>query len=84
MARLNKIESFDETINHLYDEYTNQGYEYRRHILQNVVSPEMMANPVNDTPLRQIERLYEYLINSVRRIKLTYAIAFPKNSQLIN
>ena len=84
MARLNKIVSFDETINHLYDEYTNQGYEYRRHILQNVVSPEMMANPVNDTPLRQIERLYEYLINSVRRIKLTYAIAFPKNSQLIN
>ena len=84
MARLNKINSFDETINHLYDEYTNQGYEYRRHILQNVVSPEMMANPVNDTPLRQIERLYEYLINSVRRIKLTYAIAFPKNSQLIN
>ena len=84
MARLNKIESFDETINHLYDEYTNQGDEYRRHILQNVVSPEMMANPVNDTPLRQIERLYEYLINSVRRIKLTYAIAFPKNSQLIN
>ena len=84
MARLNKIDSFDETINHLYDEYTNQGYEYRRHILQNVVSPEMMANPVNDTPLRQIERLYEYLINSVRRIKLTYAIAFPKDSQLIN
>ena len=84
MAHLNKIDSFDETINHLYDEYTNQGYEYRRHILQNVVSPEMMANPVNDTPLRQIERLYEYLINSVRRIKLTYAIAFPKNSQLIN
>ena len=84
MARLNKIDSFDETINHLYDEYTNQGYEYRRHILQNVVSPEMMANPVNDTPLRQIERLYEYLINSVCRIKLTYAIAFPKNSQLIN
>ena len=84
MARLNKIDSFDETINHLYDEYTNQGYEYRRHILQNVLSPEMMANPVNDTPLRQIERLYEYLINSVRRIKLTYAIAFPKNSQLIN
>ena len=84
MARLNKIDSFDETINHSYDEYTNQGYEYRRHILQNVVSPEMMANPVNDTPLRQIERLYEYLINSVRRIKLTYAIAFPKNSQLIN
>lgn len=84
MARLNKIDSFDETINHLYDEYTNQGYEYRRHILQNVVSLEMMANPVNDTPLRQIERLYEYLINSVRRIKLTYAIAFPKNSQLIN
>ena len=84
MARLNKIESFDETINPLYEEYKNQGYEYRRHILQNVVSPEMMANPVNDTPLRQIERLYEYLINSVRRIKLTYAIAFPKNSQLIN
>jgi hypothetical protein len=44
----------------------------------------MFANPLNDIPLRQIERLIEYLVNSVKLIKLQYNIALPKNSKQLN
>ena len=84
MARIVDIDSFDEMYNHINDDYKNQGYKYERHILQNVLSQELFGNPINDTAYRQIERLIEYLINSVRRIKLTYAIAFDKYAKNIN
>ena len=44
----------------------------------------MFANPINDIPFRQIERLIENLIDSVKSIKLHYAFAHDKNSKLIN
>lgn len=84
MPRLNHITSFKEESEHVFDEYTNKGYEYERNILKNVLSQEIFANPMNDVPMRQIERLFEYLINAVRKIKLTYAFAYPKDSKLIN
>ena len=84
MPRIKDVESFKSYTNHMHDDYRNAGYDYERHIMQNVVSPELFANPLNDAPMRQIERLVEYLINAVRMIKLTYAIALPKNSKNIN
>ena len=84
MPILKNIQSFTELTDHIYDDYTSGGYEYERHILQNVVSPELFGNNLNDTNYRQIERCYEFLINAVRRVKLTFAFAFDKNSKLIN
>lgn len=84
MPRLKDITSFDEIKNHMYDDYKNLGYDYERNIIRHVVSPELMANPLNDVGLRQIERMFEFLINAVRKIKLHYAITFDKNSKLIN
>ena len=84
MPRISNKTSLTEVTDHLYDDYKSKGYDYERHILQNVVSPEMFGNSRTDTSFRQIERLIEYLINAVRQIKLTYAIVFPKNSKLIN
>ena len=52
--------------------------------MQIVVSPELFGNKLNDTNYRQIERCYEFLINAVRQIKLTFAFAFDKDSKLIN
>ena len=82
MPKLKYIDSFHEE--HLYDNYTNEGYDYHRNLLNKVVSQEMFANKLNDIPLRQIERLIEHLIDAVKQIKLQYAIAFPKNSKKIN
>lgn len=84
MAKIKDIIQFDEEIYHINDNLENKGFKYEQHILQNVISPELAANPLNDISYRQIERLIEYLINSVRIIKLTYAYMFPKNSKLIN
>ena len=84
MPRLKNIESFTELTDHLYDDIKNEGYHYEQHILQNVVSPELFGNPLNDVCSRPIERCFEYMINAVRKIKLHYAIAFPKNSTHIN
>lgn len=84
MPKIKNLTTFNYKYKHINDDFRNQGYHYERHILQNVISPELFGNPVNDTPMRQIERLIEYLINAVRQIKLTYAIAFQKNSKNIN
>lgn len=82
--KLNHINSFNDVIHHEFDEYKSLGYSYERNILKNVVSPELFSNPVNDVPYRQIERLFEFLIDKVRQIKLTYAYTLPKNSKLID
>ena len=84
MSRINGLDSFNERKEHIYDDYKHLGYAYERNILRHVLSPEIFANPLNDTPMRQIERLFENLINAVRKIKLHYAITFDKNSKLIN
>jgi len=84
MAKLKYIDSYFEDEDHIHDNYTNLGYEFERNIMKNVVSPEMFANPVNDTPLRQLERLIEFLVNQVKRIKLEYNFALPKNSKKLN
>ena len=39
---------------------------------------------VSEEQLAGMERCYEFLINAVRQIKLTFAFAFDKDSKLIN
>ena len=84
MPRIKNVDSLNEYTDHMYDSIKSDGYAYEQHILQNVLSPELFANKLNDTNYRQVERMFEYLINAVRQIKLTFAIAFPKNSKHIN
>lgn len=84
MPRFKYINSFTEEEDHLYDNYRNLGYDYEHHILKNVISSELFANPVNDTPLRQIEKLIEELINAVKQIKLAYAYTYDKYAKNIN
>lgn len=84
MAKLQQISSFEEINNHTHDNYTGLGYKYERNLLKNVVSEELFSNPLNDIPMRQIERLIENLVNQVKSIKLQYAVALDKNSKLLN
>lgn len=84
MPKLKNMKSFYEFEDHLFDKYTSLGYDYHRNILKNVLSEEMFANPLNDSPYRQIERLVERLVDEVKQIKLSYAYALPKDSKLIN
>lgn len=84
MAKLKNVESFFETEDHINDNYTNLGYNFENNILKNVVSEEMFANPLTDIPMRQLERLLEFLVNQVKRIKLEYNFTLPKKSKLLN
>ena len=73
MARLNKIENLHEKSDHAFDIYKNLGYNYNSQMLSKVISPELFGNPLNDTPLRQIEKLMQELVNQVERIKFEEA-----------
>lgn len=82
--KIHKLHSFKESVSNLNDNYTSLGYHYKGNILKNVLSPELFANPLNDIPLRQIERLIEFLVDQVKRIKIVYAIALDKHSTNFN
>ena len=85
MPLLKNTKSFRNSSKHWRDNYTNLGYNYHGNILKNVLSSELFSNPVQDTNLRQIERLIEFLIDQVKRIKLQYSITHEKDAyDLIN
>lgn len=84
MPRIKELRSFSQVKNHMYDDYKNLGYQYEQNILRNALTPEIFANPLNDTPMRQIERLFEVMIDAARKIKLHYAITYDKDSKLLN
>lgn len=73
------IDSWHDETKHFMDIKRNVGYDYHGNLLNKVISPELNANPLQDTNYRQIERLIEWLIDNVKRIKLTYAIALEKD-----
>ena len=82
MPKLSNVESFNSERHHLYDDYKHLGYDYHNNILKNVVSNEMFGNPVTDIPMRQLERMVEYLIDTAKQIKLHFNFTLPKNSHL--
>lgn len=82
--KIKNTNTFNFIEDHYFDAYTNIGYKFEHNILNKVISPELFGNPVNDVPLRQIERLIEFLVNQVKRIKLQYAFALPKDSKNLN
>lgn len=84
MAKFKFTDSFFETELNQFNNYTNLGYDYRNNIMKNVLSEEMFANPANDVPIRQLERMVEFLVDQVKRIKLEYNFTLPKNSRLLN
>lgn len=85
MPLLRNATSYRESSEHWRDHYTSLGYDYHGNILKNVISSEMFSNPVQFVNLRQIERLIEFLVDQVKRIKLQYCITLPKNAvKLLN
>lgn len=84
MPRFKHITSFTEYEDHLFDDYKNLGYNYKQHILKNVLSQELFGNPLNDVIYRQIEKLIEYLIETVKCIKVYFAYTYDKNAKNLN
>lgn len=82
MSKLKNIDSFNSIRYHIYDDYKHLGYNYHNNILKNSVSNELFSNPLTDIPIRQLERMIEYLIDTAKQIKLHFNFTLPKNSHL--
>ncbi len=82
--RLN-IKSFKYKQNHAQDNFTNLGYDYDKFgIFNRVLSYELFSNPNQDKPMRQLERLIQYLVDTAKQIRTQFSIAHDKDTLLIN
>ena len=80
--------------NHIKDYFTDLGYDYRGHIYEKSISPEILKNEnntnieINDKIhqeiLSYVENMLVFLIDAVKQIKLTYLISLDKNDRNVN
>lgn len=70
---------------HSQDAYLNTGYKYHGNVYKNTISPELYNSNLNvKNFILQLESLINYLIDSVKKIKLQFSIAHDKNDIRIN
>lgn len=81
---LRNKKSTRQAANHIKDYYTDLGYDYRDHIFEKSVSPEVLKNENNKRILSYVERMIVFLIDAVKQIKLTYMISLDKNDRNVN
>ena len=61
------------------------GYEYHNNVYKNTLSPELYYSNENTTKsIMLLETLINFLIDSVKNIKLQYSVAHDKNDINLN
>ena len=60
---------------HTQDYFTDLGYDYRGHIYEKTVSPEILKNQNNKNILLSVDKMIVFLIDAVKQIKLQYLIS---------
>lgn len=66
------------------DIYTDLGFRYSGRIFEKTVSPVIMRNKVNSAILKKAEGIVEYLIESVKQIRLQYMFSLNKKDTRLN
>lgn len=69
---------------HSQDRYTNLGFNYHGRILEKTVSKVIFGNKNNKKLLAKVNDMLDYLVDSVKQIKLQYMIAHDKNDINLN
>lgn len=69
---------------HTQDYFTDLGYDYRGHIYEKTVSPEILKNQNNKNILLSVDKMIVFLIDAVKQIKLQYLISLDKNDRNVN
>lgn len=69
---------------HSQDNYKNLGFNYHGHILEKTVSKVIFENKRNKKLLKYVDIMLEYLVDSVKQIRLQYMIAHNKNDINLN
>lgn len=69
---------------HFNDVILNMGFDYRGKLLAKGTSPELWANPLQNTMYGTIEGMLNQLIEETKIVKKWFSIAHDKNSLNIN
>lgn len=70
--------------NHTQDYFTDLGYDYRNHLYQKTISPEILKNENNKMILSRVDKMLVFLIDAVKQIKLQYLISLDKKDRNVN
>ena len=66
------------------DMYTDLGFDYRGKILSKTVSPVIFQNKVNNSILKRVEPIIEYLIEATKQVKLQFMFSLDKKDTRVN
>jgi hypothetical protein len=69
---------------HINDVYKNLGLDYKGKILKKGTSPELWANPLQNTSYATVESMITFLLEQAKYIKKWFSIAHDKNTTIIN
>lgn len=69
---------------HSQDEYKNLGFDYHGRILEKTVSKVIFNNKKNKKLLKYADMMLNYLVDSVKQIRLQFMIAHDKNDINLN
>ncbi len=69
---------------HSQDNYKNLGFDYHGHILEKSISKVIFDNKRNKSLLKYVDFMLEFLVDTVKQIKLQYMIAHGKNDINLN
>lgn len=69
---------------HSHDNYKNLGFNYHGRILEKSVSKVIFGNKRNKKLLKFVDNMLDFLVDSVKQIRLQYMIAHDKNDINLN
>lgn len=72
------------TTYHTQDSRKNLGFDYHGHVLEKTISRPIFGNAKNKAMLQKVEVMINYLIDTVKQIRLQYLISMDKNDINLN
>ncbi len=75
--------SYFDAVSRRKNENQDLGYDYRDNLVQNSISKYILTGK-NVGIINEINKLYVYLVDSVKNIKKTFHYAIERNSRNLN
>jgi hypothetical protein len=69
---------------HAQDVFTDLGYDYRQTIFKKTISKVILENKISNAILTEVQKMFVYLIDTVKQIRLQYMISLDKNDRNLN
>ena len=76
--------SYFYSAKHFNDVYLNKGFDYKGKLLKRGTSPEIWANPLQNSMYGTLEGMLNYLIEHTKIVKKWFSIAHAKDDININ